>query len=417
MTAPSPGFTLEAFHNEYLPEHSGDVDAVVSVRGSGLGAAAGAGPTAGAAQVIMIDCSGSMDDPSTKIRAAKRAVRAAVDALPDDTLVAVVAGRHDARMVFPPDERMVALGPGVRSQIGAAVNRLKPSGGTAIGTWLTLARRLLAAHPGRLRHGILLTDGRNEHQSPEDLATALAACRGVFTADARGIGTGWKVEEVRGIAEALLGTADIVAEPDRLDADFAGIVARAVGRGVGDVGLRVWTPRGATVRSLKQVAPTLLDLTDRRTVHPERPLIGLYPTGSWGDETREYHLRIAVDPLDVGEEILAARVAVVVDGEALGPRRASAWSGRPTPRCPPASTGASRTTRARRSWRRPSRTGSRPGAPGTSRPPPPASGARSSSLPRPATTTPRRCSNGSSRSTTPPPAASGCAAGCRPPTR
>jgi hypothetical protein len=321
VTAAVPAFTLEAFHNEYLPEHSGDVDAVVSVRGSGAGASAGSEPGAGAAQVIMIDCSGSMNDPSTKIRAAKRAVRAAVDALPDGTLVGVVAGRHDARMVFPPDERMVALGPGVRSQVGAAVDRLEPSGGTAIGTWLTLARRLLAAHPGRLRHGILLTDGRNEHESPEDLAAALAACRGVFTADARGIGTGWKVDEVRGIAEALLGTADIVAEPARLDADFAAIVARAIGRGVGDVGLRVWTPRGATVRSLKQVAPTLLDLTDRCTVDPDRPLFGHYPTGSWGDETREYHLRIAVDPLDVGEEVLAARVAVVVDGEALAEAR------------------------------------------------------------------------------------------------
>lgn len=320
MTHPvGPDFGLEAFHNEYLPEHSGDVDAVVSVRASGAGAAGAAGSAA--AQVIMIDCSGSMNDPSTKIRAAKRAVRAAVDALPDGTLVAVVAGRHDARMVFPPLHEMVELGPGVRSQIGGAVNRLEPSGGTAIGTWLTLARRLLDAHPDRIRHGILLTDGRNEHESPEDLAAARAACQGVFTCDARGIGTGWVVEEVRGIAEALLGTADIVAEPDALDADFAAIVARAIGRGVGDVGLRVWTPRGATVRSLKQVAPSLLDLTDRRVPDPAKPLFGHYPTGSWGNETREFHLRVAVDPLAPGEEVLAARVAVTVDGEARAEAR------------------------------------------------------------------------------------------------
>ena len=37
--------------------------------------------TAPAAQVIMIDCSGSMNDPADKIRAVRRATRAALDAL------------------------------------------------------------------------------------------------------------------------------------------------------------------------------------------------------------------------------------------------------------------------------------------------------------------------------------------------
>ena len=60
---------------------------------------------------------------------------------------------------------------------------------------------------------ILLTDGRNEHESPEDLKAALDACAGRFTCDARGVGTDWEVKEVTGIASALLGTADIVADP------------------------------------------------------------------------------------------------------------------------------------------------------------------------------------------------------------
>ena len=71
-----------------------------------------------------------------------------------------------------------------------------------------------------IRHGILLTDGRNEHESPEDLKAALDSCAGRFTCDARGVGTDWEVKEVTGIASALLGTADIVADPAALSADF-----------------------------------------------------------------------------------------------------------------------------------------------------------------------------------------------------
>ncbi|MEJ2871398.1 VWA domain-containing protein [Actinomycetospora sp. OC33-EN08] len=327
----TPQFTVEAFHNAYLPEGGSEVDAIVSVTASGLGGAAAAAGT-GAAQVVVIDCSGSMGDPATKIAAARRATRAAVDALPDGVLLAVVAGRHDARMVFPTAERMVVLDRVTRRQAHAAVDHLTPSGGTAIGTWLRLAQRLLSPHPRRLRHAIVLTDGKDEHETPEELAAALDACEGVFTCDARGIGTDWVVGEVRSVARRLLGTADIVAEPEHLAADFEGIVERAMGRGVGDVALRVWAPRGATVRSVKQVSPTVEDLTDRRSPDPAKPLIGLYPTGSWGDETREYHVRIALDPLAVGEEILAARVGIAApslagDGALAETRVPVSWTG------------------------------------------------------------------------------------------
>jgi hypothetical protein len=316
MSAPAPSFAVEAFHNEYLPDGGREVDAIVSVTATGLGAA---GTGTDAAEVIVIDCSGSMGDPAAKIGAARRATRAALDALPDGVVFAVVAGRHDARMVFPTSERMVVLDRITRRQAHAAVDHLTPSGGTAIGTWLRLAQRLLAPHPRRLRHAIVLTDGRDEHETPEDLAAALDACDGVFTCDARGIGTDWVVDEVRGIASRLLGTADIVAEPGQLAADFEGIVARAMGKGAGDVALRVWTPRGATVTAVKQVSPAVEDLTGRRTPDPAKPLVGLYPTGAWGDETREYHLRIRLDPLATGEEILAARVGIAAPSIADAP--------------------------------------------------------------------------------------------------
>jgi hypothetical protein len=43
-----------------------------------------------------------------------------------------------------------------------------------------------------------------------------------------------------------------------------------------------------------------------------------YPTGSWGSESRDYHLCIRVEPRAAGEEMLAGRVSLVVDGEISG---------------------------------------------------------------------------------------------------
>ncbi|MFF5315883.1 vWA domain-containing protein, partial [Streptomyces massasporeus] len=169
-----------------------------------------------------------------------------------------------------------------------------------------------------IRHGILLTDGRNEHETPEALRSALDACAGRFTCDARGVGTDWEVKEVTAIASALLGTADIVADPSGLAADFTGMMEAAMGKEIADVGLRLWTPMGAEVKFVKQVAPKVEELTGRRT--EAGPRAGDYPTGSWGDESRDYHVCVEVPAASIGQEMLAARVSLVI-GEPDGTTR------------------------------------------------------------------------------------------------
>ncbi|MFE0320621.1 vWA domain-containing protein, partial [Streptomyces albogriseolus] len=219
-------------------------------------------------------------------------------------------GTHLAREVYPGDGRLAVAGPDTREQAKQALRKLGAGGGTAIGTWLRRADRLLASADVAIRHGILLTDGRNEHESAEDLKAALDACAGRFTCDARGVGTDWEVKEVTGIASALLGTADIVADPAGLAADFTRMMETAMGKEVADVSLRLWTPAGATVAFVKQVAPTVEELTGRRT--EAGPRAGDYPLGSWGDESRDYHLCVRVPPAAVGREMLAARVSLVI---------------------------------------------------------------------------------------------------------
>ncbi|MFE1231910.1 VWA domain-containing protein [Streptomyces sp. NPDC058745] len=318
-----PQFSVDVYQNEFLPEGGREVSAIVTVTSTGGGTTGGAaladarpGGGSDAAVVIMVDCSGSMDYPATKMRGARDATAAAIDTLRDGTSFSVVAGTHVAAEVYPGNGRLAVADSATRAQAKDALRRLTAGGGTAIGTWLRLADRLLASADVSIRHGILLTDGRNEHESPEALRAALDACAGRFTCDARGVGTDWEVKEVTGIASALLGTADIVADPSGLATDFTTMMENAMGKEVADVSLRLWTPVGVEIQFVKQVAPTVEALTDRRT--EASPRAGDYPTGSWGDESRDYHVCVRVPQAAVGQEMLAARVSLIVPDPAGG---------------------------------------------------------------------------------------------------
>ncbi|MCL6287178.1 VWA domain-containing protein [Streptomyces sp. ID03-2B] len=318
-----PQFSVEVYQNEFLPEGGREVNAIVTVTSTGGGTTGGI-PLAGAsaspayvpvrspdaAVVLMVDCSGSMDYPPTKMRNARDATAAAIDTLREGTRFAVVAGTHVAKDVYPGNGRLAVADAQTKAQAKDALRKLSAGGGTAIGTWLRLADRLLNSADVSIRHGILLTDGRNEHEAPEDLRAALDSCAGRFTCDARGVGTDWEVKEVTGIAAALLGTADIVADPAGLAADFTRMMENAMGKEIADVALRLWTPVGVEIRFVKQVAPTVADLTGRRT--EAGPRAGDYPTGSWGDESRDYHVCVQVPEAGIGQEMLAARVSLIL---------------------------------------------------------------------------------------------------------
>lgn len=185
-----PQFSVEVYQNAFLPEGGREVNAIVTVTSTGGGTTGGI-PLAGstpspaygpgqapeAAVVLMVDCSGSMDYPPTKMRNARDATAAAIDALREGTRFAVVAGTHVAKDVYPGNGRLAVADQQTKARAKDALRKLSAGGGTAIGTWLRLADRLLGAADVDIRHGILLTDGRNEHEAPEDLRAALDSCR------------------------------------------------------------------------------------------------------------------------------------------------------------------------------------------------------------------------------------------------
>ncbi|ASO19845.1 hypothetical protein FHR81_000475 [Actinoalloteichus hoggarensis] len=310
-----PSFRITIDQNRFLPVGGRDVDAIVTVTAGAASNADDGGTAEGRAGgedttvVVILDCSSSMNWPRTRIAAARQAAVSAVDALREGVRFAVVAGDSAARMVYPAHRGLARADPRSRTAAAKAIRAVRAVGGTAMSRWLLLAEELFRGAPAGVRHAVLLTDGVNQGEDAAALDMCLAACRDRFVCDCRGIGTDWAVAELRRIAEALSGTVDIIAEPGRLAAEFRAMIDAAMGKETADVALRVWTPRTARLRFLKQVDPTVVDLSGRRV--PSGAMTGDYPIGSWGAETRAYHVGVEIEPVEQADRRLAARISVV----------------------------------------------------------------------------------------------------------
>ena len=311
-------FKLEVSHNPHLARGADRVDAVVAVTASGDGGPGGDAPLAAA---VVIDCSGSMAGP--KMAAARAGVVAAVDVLPETAWFTVIAGADAGKVVIPLCPATAAN----KRAAAAAVGHLAAGGGTRMSGWLAAAAGQLGRRSGSVRHALLLTDGNNEGEPDDRLSAAVAACRGAFQCDARGVGTDWKPDQLRLIAGPLLGTVDLIPGPADVAADFRAAIASAAGKAVAGVTLRVWTPATAAVEFCRQVYPQHADLTGLARPDPAAPQARDYPTGAWGQERRDYHLSLRLTPGAVDQRILAARVTLVANGAAAAEAKViAAWT-------------------------------------------------------------------------------------------
>jgi hypothetical protein len=220
----------------------------------------------------------------------------------------VIAGTDQARLTVPLTQATAEN----KQRARTAVRGLTGNGGTAMSTWLDLARQQFAQAPAGIHHALLLTDGKNEGETDAKLAAALTACEGRFQCDARGVGTDWVPDQLRAISGKLLGTVDIIPEPAAIEADFKRVIESVLGKSVADVSLRLWTPVGAAVEFCTQVYPEKVELASRARTDPANPQVREYPTGAWGEEKRDYHIGIRVKPGQVGQKMLAGRASLIV---------------------------------------------------------------------------------------------------------
>ncbi|SNT42184.1 von Willebrand factor type A domain-containing protein [Granulicella rosea] len=308
-------FRAETFQNEFLPAGTGEVHAIMTVT---AGESTDSGGSGGQRLFgILCDKSGSME--GGKIVAARAAMAKLVDLLPPDCSFFIIAGSDDGDLICPVT-RADALG---KQHAYRAIHDLRAGGGTRISSWLQLAFGQFQTMPGGVRQALLLTDGQNDIQDGQVLAETLKHCEGVFQCDCRGVGTDWRVDQLRQIADALLGTTDIIPSPAEIENDFRGILKKAMSKSVSDVFLRLWTPQGASVKFCKEVSPQIVDLTAR--AREIKPQLREYPTGAWGKaESRDFHFCIEVAPGAVGDEVLAGRASLVYTAQGVENKAAEA---------------------------------------------------------------------------------------------
>lgn len=297
-------FHAEVFQNPYLPQGARDVNAIMTITAGEVVSSAETTATGDRLFGIICDVSGSMN--GQKIVSAKKAMTQLVQMLPDDASFFIVTGATKAQLVVP----LVTATRQNKNRAIEAIRGIQANGGTLISHWLALALGEFQKQPQAIRQALLLTDGQNDGSDEERLKSVLRECEGVFQCDCRGVGTDWRVAQLRQIADRLLGTTDIIPDPTQIEADFQAILSQAMGKQLSDVALRLWTPQGAKVLFCKQVSPEIVDLTQRG--QSAKPQVTDYPTGAWAkDESRDYHFCIQVEPGAVGDEMLAGRASLI----------------------------------------------------------------------------------------------------------
>lgn len=294
-------FNVETYQNPYLPAGATRVDAIVTVTAEG-GAAESAAKSKAVVGLIL-DTSGSMQ--GDRILAAKHATRKAIELLDESAWFFVVQFSDHVNMVSGLAQATTAG----KAAADARVRSLEAGGGTRMSVGLLLAREEFRKMPDAIHYALFLTDGKNADADETDLEAMLNTCEGMFQCDCRGVGTDWQPKQLQKISRKLLGDARIIADPAGMEADFSAAIRGAMGRGVGNVRLRLWTPKSAKILSVKQMSPEIVMLTDRATQVDAQNLD--YPTGAWGQESRDYYVAIEVPPGGVGDEMLACRPALV----------------------------------------------------------------------------------------------------------
>jgi hypothetical protein len=294
-------FTLEAYYTPTLPEDGDHLTAILTLE-------AALSDLVAAQQervlVFIVDKSGSMQGAS--INAVRQAVLRGIDLCDEAMTVGVVAFDDSASVLLRPQRADAAC----KQDAARLLQMLYASGGTAFSTGLDVARTLFQQYPDAIRRAIFLTDGVNESERPGRFEPVLRNCVGAFECDCWGLGTKWRVGEVQEVARALNGKASLIPGPAEIEATFSAAIQKAAAKAVADVRLRLWTPQTSHITLLKQMNPTIEDLTRASTrAGPQQLEVGI---GSWAPgESRDYQVDLQVGSGSLGEELLALRPSIV----------------------------------------------------------------------------------------------------------
>ncbi|WP_416673320.1 vWA domain-containing protein [Egbenema bharatensis] len=202
---------------------------------------------------LILDHSGSMK--GRPLETVKQAAHRIVDSLSPDDRLSIVVFDHKAKVLVP--NQMVGNPQSIKQQI----NRLQPSGGTAIDEGMRLAIEELAkGRKESISQAFLLTDGENEHgDNDRCLKLAELAAGYSITLNTLGFGSNWNQDVLEKIADAGGGTLSYIERPEAAVSEFSRLFNRIQSVGLTNAHLLINLADNVRLAELKPVAQVVPD--------------------------------------------------------------------------------------------------------------------------------------------------------------
>lgn len=293
-------FTINAYQNPYLRLGQGTMQAALSIHVDPNAALA----PAPLALAIALDHSGSMQGP--KMTAARDGAIKVVQALDPTMVFLIVTFNEYAHSIFGP-----AQGTNENKQRAVkALQAVSASGGTRMSSALNTSVDQLSSDPIRATKILFLTDGKNEGEQRAALDRAVARCTEAhISISAWGVGTDWDAAELRHIADATHGTADIIPTPRQVEAAFTASFSEMCKTTITNTRLALWSPVGVMVKKIEQVYPNIVSLgLEPDPTNPRKSIVSLGSLAA-GDQ-RDYLLSIEMPANAPGQQFLLVRSAL-----------------------------------------------------------------------------------------------------------
>ncbi len=293
-------FTINAYNNPYLRVGQTTIQAVLSVS---LDRNVALGP-APLSLAVALDRSASMEGP--KMRAAREGAVKVVQAIDGSMIFMVVAFNDSARVLFGPD---AGTDENKRKAI-TAIQTVHAANGTRMSLALNAVVDKLGKDQTRATKILFLTDGKNEGELRIALDRAVSRCTSTnISINAWGVGTDWDAAELRHMADATHGSADIIPTPELVATTFAASFSEMRKTAIANARLALWMPVGVKIRSIAQVFPSIAQLgMEPDATNPRQQLVSL---GSFaaGDQ-HDYLLELEVPLYPPGQQFLMLRPSV-----------------------------------------------------------------------------------------------------------
>jgi hypothetical protein len=238
-----------------------------------------------------------------KFNAARDGTAAVIQAL-DETMTFLVVTFHEkAHILFGPAQGT----PAAKQQAIAALRSVSAGGGTYMSTALNTIVDVFGRDQTRATKILFLTDGKNEGERPTVLAPAVKRCAEAnISVTAWGVGTDWDAAELRQIANATHGTADIIPTPQEIERAFLAAFSQMRQTALTNARLALWSPAGVKLRSIQQVYPNIVALgsePDPGNTHQQIIALGSFAAG----EQRDYLIELEVPVSPPGQQFLMLR--------------------------------------------------------------------------------------------------------------